>query len=71
VNPVGHYLHRFLHVSRVRGREKIREVSLEYCLNVSVMCLIVALIVKNVVDPVLSLSLSGFKVEKLGVFVSM
>jgi hypothetical protein len=35
------------------------------------MCLIVALIVKNVVDPVLSLSLSGFKVEKLGVFVSM
>jgi hypothetical protein len=35
------------------------------------MCLIVALIVKNVVDPVLSLSLSGFKVEKFGVFVSM
>jgi hypothetical protein len=65
LHSVGYHLQRRVHISRVGTSEKLREIVMENFLYVFILMMFVPLIIKNEIDVVLSMPLTGFEVKKL------
>jgi hypothetical protein len=71
MNSVGYNLDMLMHIRGVRRGEEISEVVLKNHVNVLVMSVTMPLIIIYKIYSILPFSMSSFKVEVLGVFVSM
>jgi hypothetical protein len=71
LNSVCHYLERFLHMCGVRRSKYIIKIMLENHLNIFIVGMLVAQTICDEINLIPSVSLTGLKMEKLGILVSM